>query len=247
MKPLIAVLAHTEINRFGLPAHSISTTYTEAVEKAGGLPFILPFSRNAEVISGLVEKADGFLFPGGKDVDPALYGEDAIAKLGPVDADLDRFQMAVLEAAMAAEKPILAICRGIQLVNVALGGTLYQDIPSQFRTPVFKHMQDTLSFDADHPLNIEPGSRLFDLFGGRIMVNSRHHQSIKEPGRGLIVTARAPDGVIEAAQHQTLPIDLVQWHPELMLRKNDDMRCLFELLVRQCHARSGKPCSDFRF
>ncbi len=128
--------------------------------------------------------------------------------------------MAVLQEVMTLQKPVLAICRGIQLINVALGGSLFQDIPSQFPAAALKHMQNTLSYGVDHPVIIEPGTRLFDLFGPRIMVNSRHHQSIKAVGTDLIITARAPDGVIEAAQHKTLPMDLVQWHPELMLRQN---------------------------
>ena len=234
MKPLIAVVAHTEINRFGIPANNISVTYTEAVENAGGLAMILPFTRNMDIIPLVVEKADGFLFAGGNDVDPAFYGEKEIAALGSVSTELDRFQMTVFHAIMSCRKPILAICRGIQLINVALGGSLYQDIPSQFSPPTLKHMQDVLTFDVDHPVTIEPGSRLFDLFGPAIMVNSRHHQSIKDIGKDLIITARAPDGVIEAAQHKTLPMDLVQWHPELMLRKNDDMLCLFKSFIQRC-------------
>ncbi len=234
MKPIIAVVAHTEINRFGILANNISATYTEAVEKAGGLAMILPFTQNREFIPILVKKADGFLFTGGIDVDPAFYGEKEISAMGPADPDLDRFQMAVLHEVMACRKPVLAICRGIQLINVALGGSLFQDIPSQFSDSVLKHTQDELSFGVDHEVIIEPGSRLFKLFGARIMVNSRHHQSIKDPGKDLIITARAPDGVIEAAEHKTLPMDLVQWHPELMLRQNNDMLCLFESFINRC-------------
>lgn len=234
IKPLIAVVAHTEINRFGIEANNISVTYTEAVEKAGGLAMILPFSKQPDIIPRLVEKADGFLFTGGIDVDPAFYGEKAIAGLGSVSTEMDRFQMAVLHEIMACRKPVLAICRGIQLINVALGGSLFQDIPSQFSAPTLNHMQDKLSYGVDHPVTIEHGSRLFGLFGATIMVNSRHHQSIKAVSKDLIITARAPDGVIEAAQHKTLPMDLVQWHPELMLRQNNDMLCLFESFIKRC-------------
>jgi putative glutamine amidotransferase len=234
IKPLIAVVSHTEINRFGILANNISAAYTEAVEKAGGLALILPFTQNRDNISLIVEKADGFLFTGGMDVDPAFYGEKGIGALGPADPDLDRFQLAVLEDVMACRKPVLAICRGIQLINVALGGSLFQDISTQYSAAPLKHMQDTLSFDVDHPVIIERGSRLHELFGPQIMVNSRHHQSIKALGKDLIITARAPDGVIEAAQHKSLPMDLVQWHPELLLRKNDDMLRLFTSFIKQC-------------
>ena len=238
MKPLIAVVANTAQiktgNRFGVLANNISVNYTEAVEKAGGLAMILPFTQKLDIIPLLVEKADGFLFTGGIDVDPAYYDEKGISGLGSVSTELDRFQMTVFHAVMSCRKPILGICRGIQLINVALDGSLFQDIPSQFSAPTLKHMQDELSFEVDHPITIAPGSRLFDLFGSTIMVNSRHHQSIKAIGRDLIITARAPDGVIEAAEHKTLPMDLVQWHPELMLRKNDDMLCLFESFINRC-------------
>jgi len=152
-----------------------------------------------------------------------------IGRSGPGPVSDDRFS-----CRSGPKKPVLGICRGIQLINVALGGSLYQDIPSQFPTPTLKHMQDVLSFDVDHLVTIEPATRLYDLFGPEIRVNSRHHQSIKDLGDGLIVTARAPDGVIEAAEHRELSIDLVQWYPELLLRKNDDMRCLFESFVRRC-------------
>ncbi|MFZ3047606.1 MAG: gamma-glutamyl-gamma-aminobutyrate hydrolase family protein [Desulfatirhabdiaceae bacterium] len=234
MKPLVAIVSHTEPNRFGIPANGIAVTYAEAVIKGGGIPLILPFSEHSEIILQMVEPFDGFLFPGGIDVDPRFYAETKIDALGSADPELDRFQMTVFHAAVTRKKPVLGICRGIQLINVALGGSLYQDIPSQFSTATLKHMQDVLSFDVDHPVTIAPATRLHDIFGPEIRVNSRHHQSVKELGDGLIVTARAPDGVIEAAEHRELSIDLVQWHPELMLRKNDDMRCLFESFVRRC-------------
>jgi putative glutamine amidotransferase len=130
--------------------------------------------------------------------------------------------------------PILGICRGAQVLNVALGGSLFQDIPAQFTAPVLNHMQKEIHFGTDHPIDIQPGSRLHDMFGPRIMVNSRHHQSIRRPGNGLKVTARSPDGVIEAVEHTSLPIDLVQWHPELMLIENQSMAPVFASFIRAC-------------
>ena len=234
MKPLIAIVSHVADNAFGMPSNSIALAYTDSIERAGGLPLILPFTRNRDILPDFVSKIDGVLIPGGIDVDPAFYGEKGIEALGSVDPDLDLFQMAVLNAAMAQKKPVLGICRGIQLINVALGGSLFQDIRMQLGPESLNHMQKSIHFDVDHPATIEPDSRLHELFGPEIMVNSRHHQSIKTPGRDLIITAKAPDGVVEAAEHKTLPIDLVQWHPELLLQKSDDMLCLFEMLVRHC-------------
>lgn len=234
MKPLIAVIGHTDLNRFGSTTTSTPLAYTSSIEKAGGIPVIIPFTKDHSTLPAMMDFVQGFLFPGGIDIDPGFYNETPLNKLGSMDKALDRFQLAILKLAMEREKPILAICRGIQLVNVALGGTLFQDIPSQFEFSTLKHTQDTLSFDTDHSVDIEPGSRLHDLFGSRIQINSRHHQSIKILGKGLEITARAPDGVVEAAQHRSLPMDLVQWHPELMLQKNNDMLPLFQSFVTKC-------------
>ena len=233
MKPLIGVIANTDLNRFGMLTTTVPTAYTSAIEKAGGIPVILPFTRDTNLLACMADSVQGVLFPGGKDIDPQCYHETPAAELGKVDRSLDFFQMALLELAMADKKPVLAICRGIQLVNVALGGTLFQDISSRFDSGL-RHMQTTISFDTDHSVEIEPGSRLHDLFGPRMMVNSRHHQSIDELGKGLEITARAPDGVVEAAQHKVLPMDLVQWHPELMMQKNNDMLPLFQAFIDKC-------------
>lgn len=234
MKPIIAIVGHTDLNKFNMPATAIPTAYTQAVEKAGGVPIILPFTPDLDILPAMAGSAQGFLFAGGKDMDPAFFHQAPIPELGEMDTALDRFQMAVLSWAMAGKMPVLAICRGLQVVNVALGGTLFQDIATQAPGQVLKHTQDVISFDTDHEIKIEPGSRLHTIFGDRIPVNSRHHQAIDSLGEGLVITARAPDGIIEAAEHQTLPMDLVQWHPELMLQKNDVMLPLFKSFVERC-------------
>jgi putative glutamine amidotransferase len=235
MKPLIGIIAHTELNRFNLTVSTIALTYTSSIEKAGGVPVILPFTADNSILAQMAEPMQGFLLPGGNDIDPAFYNETAVKECGEVNKPLDLFQMAVLKLAIADRKPVLGICRGIQVVNVALGGSLFQDIPSQVTTPSLKHTDKAV--DVEHPIDIEEGSRLFKLFGAHITVNSRHHQSLKEPAEDLIITARAPDGVIEAAQHKSLPIDLVQWHPERMMQKNDDMLPLFKAFVGRCRIR----------
>ena len=232
MKPLIGIVAHTDLNQIKIPAVSVALTYSDCIEKAGGLPLIIPLTRDRDVLAALNGHVQGVVFPGGNDIDPSFYKEAPVRELGRVDQNLDRFQMAMLDLAMSQKKPVLAICRGCQLVNVALGGTLFQDIVSQFAAPTLEHLRDDA--DTQHPIDITPGSRLHALFGSRIQVNSRHPQCIKAPGRDLLVTARAPDGVIEAAQHQTLPMDLVQWHPERMLSGNNQMLALFRAFVEKC-------------
>lgn len=237
MKPLIGVVSTTDLNRFNMPATTVPLAYTTSIEKAGGVPIIFPLTQDKDLHLAMAEQVHGFLFPGGIDIDPCFYNEAPRKELGQVDRDLDLFQLAVLNLALARKKPVLAICRGCQLVNVALGGTLFQDIPTQFDTPTFKHMQDVISFETDHEVDMEPGSRLYNLFGPHMRINSRHHQSIKTPGKDLVITARSPDGVVEAAQHRSLPVDLVQWHPELLMQKNDDMLPLFRAFVEKCSLR----------
>jgi putative glutamine amidotransferase len=237
MKPLIGIIANTDLNRFNLPTTMVPQAYTDSIEKAGGVPLVFPLTRDTALLPAMADAVQGFLFPGGIDIDPSFYNEAPRPELGQVDKTLDAFQFAAADLAIARKKPILAICRGTQLVNVALGGTLFQDISAQSDTPTLKHMQDVISFDTDHDVVFEKGSRLHGLFGPQIPINSRHHQSIKTPGKGLVITARARDGVVEAAQHTSLPIDLVQWHPELMMQKNNDMLPLFRYFVETCQKK----------
>ncbi|MCG8686981.1 MAG: gamma-glutamyl-gamma-aminobutyrate hydrolase family protein [Desulfobacterales bacterium] len=234
MPPLIAIVAHTDENRFKMPAVNIPTAYTQAIELAGGIPYIVPFTKDVSLLPQMAGHAKGFLFPGGFDLDPAYFNESPIEKLGRVDKDLDKFQLAAFDLALKMKAPVLGICRGAQIINVALGGTLFQDIGSQFAAEVLDHMQKEIHFGTDHPIDIKQDSRLFKLFGSKIMVNSRHHQSIKDLGKNLRISAVSPDGVIEGAEHTHLPIDLVQWHPELMLLENRNMLPLMTEFIRQC-------------
>lgn len=234
MKPLIAVICYTDINRYGCHAHIVPTLYTHSIERGGGIPFILPFTRNLDLLPEMMKVADGYLFTGGIDIDPGRYNESALCGSHVIDKELDSFQFSAFDIALSSGKPVLAICRGAQLVNVALGGDLCQDIFSQLPGPVHKHMgEDSLS-GVDHVIIIEPGSQLYKLFGTETVVNSRHHQAINNPAKDLIITARSSDGIIEGAQHASLPIHLVQWHPELMMQDNEAMLPLFQSLVNIC-------------
>jgi putative glutamine amidotransferase len=232
MKPIIGIAANVDENRLGMAINSLPLTYPTAIEKAGGLPLILPFSTDQALLTLMVEKVDGILFPGGIDLDPAWYNEEPVAGLEEVNRDLDIFQLALFQSCLAQKKPVLGICRGCQLINTAFAGSLFQDIDNQWQSPSLRHRgpdHDTL-----HLVALTPGSRLSALFGLEVIVNSRHHQAIKKAGRDLRVTAVAPDGVIEAVEHSSLPIHLVQWHPERMLVENDVMMPLFLDFVEQC-------------
>jgi len=207
--------------------------YRQAILHAGGQVRILePSMPVEEAIAGI----DGLLLAGGADVAPARYGEAAHSSVVDVDPARDEFEIALVAAAMARHLPVLAICRGIQVLNVACGGTLVQDIASQVPGAI-NHSLDVPQhqpYDLAHEVWIEKDSRLSTLMGDRLAgvdaceVNSRHHQAVKNVAPGFRVTATAPDGVIEAIEHSAAPFCLgVQWHPENFWRTGE-FRPLFE-------------------
>jgi len=236
MKTFIGVVANTDYDRFGMLTSNVAQAYTCGIEKAGGVPVIIPYSERPQDLAPLLDRMGGFLFPGGIDVDPGYYHEKPIPELCQVDGSLDRFQLGILQLVLESKKPILGICRGAQLVNVAMGGSLYQDIGSQCPPPLMGHMDPDK--DLEHSVDIEPGSLLYRLFGPCLEVNSRHHQAIKVPARDFFITARATDGIVEAVQHRCLPIDLVQWHPERMLLKHDAILPLFNHFIKNAEGNA---------
>ncbi len=204
--------------------------YSEAVEAAGGVPIHIPLIPNREYLSALFERLDGLVFSGSdSDLDPALYGEEPYPKLGPVVPERDQVDLILLELAEAHALPVLAICFGMQSLNVSRGGTLIQDIESQVSNPI-KHEQGQVYSRPSHSIKIEADSLLAQLAGGNsVRVNSSHHQAVAKVGRNLKVIASAPDGVIEAV------IDIradrfvlgVQWHPEVAWQQDRLSQAIF--------------------
>lgn len=199
----------------------------EAFIKLGAIPLIIAFPDDVSKVDQLaqdyVQLIDGLMLPGGPDVDPTFYGEEPHPKIGMTLYQKDRFEIALIKAALAAGKPIFGICRGIQIMNVAMGGTLYQDLESQYPELKIQHPQATLGQFATHHVELTAGSKLAKLYGqSTIKVNSRHHQAVKAVGKGLKVTAVAPDGVIEGMESTDTDLFLgVQWHPENMWQQED--------------------------
>lgn len=218
----------------GYPRTVVSTDYMEAVTKAGGLPIVLPPIASPEQIARYAALCDGLLVSGGKDVTPLLYGEMTHAKCGPFDPEVDRVHLAYIHAMLQADKPILGICRGCQLINVALGGTLYQDLNSQL-PGTGAHMLGFYRWDATHMVRLTEGGVLAELFGKtQLAVNSFHHQAIAKLGEGLAVCAVSPDGVTESVTLPGKKVLGIQWHPEMLLQKSDEMLPIFRRLVEQC-------------
>ena len=180
--------------------------YARRVAAAGGLPVLLSQETDAAQI---VQRLDGIVLPGGTDVDPALYGAEPTPDLMDPEPARDAQELALLDAAAAAGVPLLAICRGLQVVNVWRGGTLHQHVPEHglFEEPPGK---------LQHEVTFTPGSVLAGVYGTSVMVNSLHHQTVDRLGEGLAVTAEAPDGTIEGLECRDAPVVAVQWHPELL-------------------------------
>jgi len=237
MPVFIAIAANTEHNKNGQTITSVPVVYSHCVQQAGAVPVILPPTGDEQTVALMLSRVSGLILPGGLDMDAHFFNQEMHPACRASDPQLDTFQIALVNLAVELKMPILGICRGAQVANVALGGSLVQDIPSQMPESDIVHMQKVFSYGTDHDVRFDPSSRLCRMFGESIRINSRHHQSIDAPGKGIRITAWAPDGVVEGAEHESLPIDLVQWHPELLMQKNDDMRLLFNRFIRNCQDR----------
>ncbi|MDF2935220.1 MAG: hypothetical protein K0Q90_593, partial [Paenibacillaceae bacterium] len=238
MRPKIGIMPfyNTQTNRIEL-----NLGYTEAIERAGGLPFLLPLTSSKEVLDQLIGEMDGFLISGGQDVNPALYGQKMLECCQEICPPRDEQDVYLIKRALELDKPLLAICRGSQMFNVVLGGTLYQDLPSQYIPPETASTQAPLVHNQEEPyhtpvhgVTIVEGTRLHSCLGvSGLQVNSIHHQGILQLAPGLVASAYAEDGLIEGIEvPQARMAMAVQWHPELM--DHDASRRLFALLVNSC-------------
>jgi putative glutamine amidotransferase len=221
-------------------------TYTRAVDASGGEPerrWLTPSMRRVEaLVEGFLAAYDGVILPGGEDVDPSRYGESPHPELGPTNAELDEGQLAAARVLLRCRIPVLAICRGMQLLAVAAGGALIQDLPSQRPSRITHSVKNPKDFLA-HAVEIDEGSRLAALSGAaRFEVNSRHHQAVLENAGEMIgpfrIVARAADGVPEAMEIADHPfLVAVQWHPENLVYGNAQAKGLFLGFVEAARER----------
>lgn len=214
---------------------ALGLPYLRGLEAAGALPLVMP-PLSEDAIEPLLDRLDGICLSGGPDLDPAGYGAEPHPELGPIEPNLDRFELAVARRADAREMPILAICRGTQAINIVRGGTLHQHLP-EISTEI-SHRQRTPGNQTSHPVEVMPGSELAAALGGTeidvIDVNSFHHQALDRVGDGLTVSARAPDGTIEGVEDPSRPFLIgVQWHAETLLHRVYEA-ALFQNFVAAC-------------
>ena len=228
-RPVVGITTYLTAAAFGaweLEAALVPAEYVRAVASAGGAPLLVPPGAGVEETVGAVH---GLVFSGGSDLDPELYGEEPHSETIGVVRERDDFELALMEAALARDLPILAICRGSQVLNVALGGDLEQHVPDRVGTEVHK---ETPGIFAEHDVEVFAETRLEAILGDRHDVKSHHHQGFAVLGHGLRESARAPDGTIEAVEDPSRRFTLgVLWHPEA----GEDM-ALFEALVAEAAA-----------
>ncbi len=219
------------------PRFGQNQSYAHAVARARAAPLLIPLLADETLLRALYDSMDGLLLPGGEDVHPNQYGEPVHDRCGEISDLRDGVELALIQWAMADHKPLLAICRGIQVLNVALGGSLYQDIQAQV-SQAGRHDCHAIHArnQVAHDVAVAPDSRLAYVVGtDSLPVNSFHHQAIKDVAPGLVVVARAPDGIIEAVEGEGQPFVLgVQWHPEDLAAGDDRAQRLFDALVEAC-------------
>ena len=230
MRPLIGITTYLTRAAFGSweeDSALVPADYVRAVDRAGGRSLLVPPSEDG--VAETLDALDGVIFSGGSDLDPATYGQEAHPQTYGIVAERDRAELALLEAALGRDMPVLAVCRGSQVLNVALGGDLVQHLPEVVGDEKHKH---TPGEYADHGVTVEPDTRLGALLGDHAPVKSHHHQGFGRLGDGLREAARAEDGTVEALEDPSRRFTLgVLWHPEA----GEDMR-LFEALVDEARA-----------
>ena len=235
-KPVIGIVGNIIFNQesmfLGNERAYVNNNYVEAVSNAGGVPIILPIIADKNTIKLQIENIDGLVISGGYDVNPLLYNEEPLQKLGFIYPERDEYDVEVIKVALELGKPILGICRGLQILNVFFGGTLYQDL-SLIDECYINHSQTSRPDAIGHTVEIVKETMLFNILGESVITNSFHHQAIKELGSGLKVSAKAKDGIIEGIEAESGFVIGVQWHPEMLAKKHTEMLKLFKALVKR--------------
>lgn len=235
-KPIIALTPNFNVDK---EEPYMRPAYLKAIRNAGGIPIILPLDLDETELSQLLETIDGVLFTGGPDIHPFYFGEDTQAHCGNVCLRRDRLELSLLRLAMERNKPILGICRGIQLINIGLGGDIYQDIPSQFPEdfPV-AHTQPFYYDIPSHKVDVTSGTLLARIAGSAVLnVNSMHHQAVRRVAPGLVASGHAAHQLVEAIEKPDYPTFFlgVQWHPEYLWEQDPAAARIFSLFVQASH------------
>lgn len=231
LKPIIGI--SSSLNEHVLSVH---TDYIKAITKFGGVPIILP-NLQEDAIESIVELLDGLLLTGGGDIDPTLFNEEPHQNLGTITPERDEFEIAIIQKMMKLNKPIFGICRGLQILNIAIGGDMYQDIYTQSQNKLLQHTQLAPRSHTSHFVQVSEGSKLSDIVQvEKFKVNSFHHQAVRKIPVDFKASAIASDGIIEAFESMNHKFVMgLQWHPECLLSKNDHAStAIFEAFILSC-------------
>ena len=227
-RPVIGLTCN-ELDKENLPKQFINEAYINSVVRAGGCPIILPITNDFDTIQAQAKMLDGLIVTGGIDVNPMIYNENPESLQGDSSLDRDYYEMRLLKYVCQRQIPILGICRGIQMLNVYFKGSLYQDL-SYCKRSVLKHAQQEKRENPSHKIYIEKDSFLYKSLGDEAMVNSFHHQAIKDLAPNFKVSA-------EAIEHESFPIYAVQFHPEAMSHKYGEMQAIFNEFLKNCEVK----------
>lgn len=231
LKPIIGI--SSSLNEHAL---SVPTEYIQAITKFGGVPIILP-NLEENAIDSIIEILDGLLLSGGGDIDPTLFNEEPHQHLGKITPERDEFEIAIIQKMMRLNKPIFGICRGMQILNIAIGGDMYQDIYMQTQNKLLQHTQLAPRSHKSHFVEIMDGTKLSDIVQlEKFKVNSFHHQAVRKIPTDFKVSAIASDGIIEAFESLNHKFVMaLQWHPECLLSQNDHAStAIFEAFILAC-------------
>lgn len=232
MKPFIGITASDYQDE---TYYMTKTAYINAVILAGGVPILLPYTSDFEECKNIVTKLDGLMLPGGIDVSPLLYGEEPLPEVNRSIRNMDLFEIELIKEVQKQKKPILAICRGMQILNVALGGTLYQDIHVQKAASICHSQSMYIRNEMTHSVLIRPERRLFQIYElEKIFVNSYHHQAVKDLAGTLLPAAFSADKILEAYESVDGRIIGIQWHPEALINSDSKTLKLFRYFIEQC-------------
>ena len=237
-KPVIGITARVEENQ----TYSLDPVYGRAILRAGGLPLIVPIV-DEEDIPLLCERLDGLIVTGGGDINPTLYGEEPHVKLGAVYPGGDKYEKELILKFLEMDKPFIGMCRGLQMFNISLGGTNYQDLEAQFEGELHQHKQNAMRTHRTHSVTLEDDSLLYEIMKEKkFNVNSFHHQGVKDVSPQLTVAARASDGLVEAleSKHHQFAMG-IQWHPEeFALQEDEASMNIFNRFVEECLIDKGQ-------
>lgn len=241
-KPIIGISGSVIIDDGGMfPGYRrsyVNEDYVDSIVQNGGIPYIIPFNEDEEVVKEQLLNVQGLVLSGGHDVDPHNYGEELEQKIGDVWPERDVFDMRLLKLAEENNIPVLGICRGMQIINVAHGGSLYQDL-SYRKEKTLKHSQNQTPTLVTHTVKADPSSKLVDILGkDEFLTNSFHHQIVKKVAPDFTVTAKCVDGVVEAIENKDASVIGVQWHPEMLHRVVPFQNNLFKYIIS--HAKKNK-------